>query len=152
MGTSSLKYWCLEIITGLFILLFVYTAISKLMDFQKFTQILKALPAIGFAGNFFALFLPLAELSTASLLLVPKYRHNGLAASLILIIVFTIYLTCMILFTPDRPCNCGGVIQKMTWNQHLIFNFIFICLAITGIRLQKHQLFIAINRNSRTPV
>lgn len=152
MRTSSLKYWCLEIITGLFILLFVYTAISKLIDFQKFTQILKSFPAIGFAGGFFALLLPLVELFIATLLFVPKYRNAGLAASLILMIIFSIYLTYMILFTPDRPCNCGGVIQKMTWNQHLIFNFIFICLAITGMRLQKPQIFIAINRNSRTPV
>lgn len=152
MRTSSLKYWCLEIITGLFILLFVYTAISKLIDFQKFTQILKALPAIGFAGVFFALLLPLVELFIATLLFMPKYRNAGLAASLILMIILTIYLTYMILFTSEMPCNCGGVIQKMTWNQHLIFNFIFICLAIIGMRLQKHQIFIAINRNSRTPV
>jgi len=33
----------------------------------------------------------------------------------------------------DRiPCSCGGIIAKLSWGQHLVFNLIFLGLALIG--------------------
>jgi hypothetical protein len=53
----------------------------------------------------------------------------------------------MILFAEHLPCNCGGVLQKMNWRQHLIFNLFFICLSLIGIRLyQSNKNIVATHR------
>src|SRR5690606_12191987 len=33
------------------------------------------------------------------------------------------------------PCSCGGVLEKMGWTEHLVFNISFIVLAFVGILL-----------------
>jgi hypothetical protein len=51
--------------------------------------------------------------------------------------VFTLYLGYMLLFTPNRPCVCGGVIKTMSWDQHIVFNCFFILLSLIAIRFHK---------------
>jgi hypothetical protein len=48
----------------------------------------------------------------------------------------------MIKFYTKLPCTCGGVISKMSWPQHVLFNSGFMILAIVGIQLEKN-----INKN-----
>jgi len=45
----------------------------------------------------------------------------------------------MITYTPNLPCSCGGVLQQMTWNQHLIFNVVFTLLALFAIWLTRKK-------------
>ena len=40
-------------------------------------------------------------------------------------------------FIPDIPCSCGGVLEKMSWNEHLIFNIAFVVLGLVAILLQN---------------
>lgn len=129
-----------EIIAALFILLFVYTATSKLLEFDRFTYVLSKSPLIGDKAPFLAWALPFLEFGISLLLFIPRTRRQGLWASLALMIVFTGYLGYMIYFTPDRPCNCGGVLKRMTWKQHLAFNFFFVMLAILAIWLGRKRL------------
>lgn len=35
------------------------------------------------------------------------------------------------------PCSCGGILEKMNWNQHLLFNICFCVLAVPAILLQS---------------
>jgi len=37
------------------------------------------------------------------------------------------------------PCGCGGVIEKMSWIQHLWFNLIFLALSIFALRLKVYS-------------
>ncbi|MFX9224384.1 MauE/DoxX family redox-associated membrane protein, partial [Acinetobacter baumannii] len=68
-------------------------------------------------------------------------------------IMFTSYISYMVLFIPNLTCSCGGVIKEMSWRQHLGFNLFFIIISIVGILLQQRTKdFIAINRQSRKPV
>jgi putative oxidoreductase len=122
-----------EIIAALFILLFVYTATSKLFEFSSFRYVLSKSPMIGNKAPFLAWALPLLEFGISLLLFIPRTRRQGLWGSLVLMTLFTGYLSYMIYFTPDRPCNCGGVLKQMTWNQHLIFNIFFVLLAVLGL-------------------
>ncbi|HUZ58710.1 MAG TPA: MauE/DoxX family redox-associated membrane protein [Hanamia sp.] len=142
-----------DIISALFILLFVYTALTKLMEHESFKVVLSQSPLIGINATILSWVLPILELFTATLLFFPTMRKWGFASSLILMLLFTGYITYMILFARDLPCSCGGVISAMTWPEHLIFNIFFTALAGIGLRFTlRNKLFIAINRNSRTPV
>lgn len=135
--TKRLRYILVEIISALLILLFVYTGIDKLGNIVRFRKTLAASPLIGSMAGPISLFLPFAELSIALLLLIPALRKWGLVASLVIMSLFTFYITYMIYFTPDRPCTCGGVLPQMTWRQHLMFNIFFTFLAATGLGLHK---------------
>ena len=128
-----------EIIAALFILLFVYTATSKLFAFNQFQYTLGRSPLIGKMAPAVAWGLPIVELLIALLLFIPRTRKWGLWSSFVIMILFTGYLTYMIYFTPDRPCSCGGVLKQMTWRQHLVFNIGFTLLALLGIWLQRRQ-------------
>jgi putative oxidoreductase len=127
-----------EIISALFILLFVYTAVSKLMEGTKFEHTLSKSPLIGNFSGLIAIALPITELLVALLLIIPTQRLRGLYASAALMVLFTLYLSYMIAFTPKLPCSCGGVLKQMSWNEHLVFNIIFTGLAFTAIWLWKH--------------
>ena len=141
-----------EIIAALFILLFVYTATTKLMEHESFRVVLSQSPLIGIKANVLSWLIPILELITSTLLFIPSFRKWGFAGTFILMVTFTSYITYMICFTKNLPCSCGGVISRMTWSQHLIFNIFCTALAAIAWRLTlKNKLFVAINRNSRTP-
>jgi putative oxidoreductase len=130
----------IEIISSLLILLFMYTALSKLLDFNIFKAVLEQSPLIGNKAAVVALALPITELIISLLLLVPRTRLQGFYASGILMTAFTLYLGYMIVFTPRLPCNCGGVLKQMTWNQHLVFNIFFLLLSLTGVVLERKRI------------
>ena len=129
-----------EIISALLILLFFYTATSKLLDFRNFREVLHSSPLIGRFSNFVVWTIPFAEIIASLLLFFPATRRKGLWCSLALMIIFTGYLTYMVFFSIIRPCNCGGVLRQMTWTQHLIFNIFFTLLAGIGLCLDKRIL------------
>jgi putative oxidoreductase len=132
------KYLFLEFIPSLLILLFVYTAISKLADIHTFEQKLTLFPVLKYMNVFTAWLIPTLELAIASLLFFPKTRLFGLYSTLILLSIFTIYLVLMLVFGDSHlPCTCGGVIRKLTWKQHLFFNLFFIL--ITGLSILKRS-------------
>lgn len=122
----------IETISGLFILLFVYTAISKLFNHHGFESVISRSPLIEGKAHYVAWGVPIVELIISLLLFIPKVRKWGLYASSILMLVFTAYLFYIIYFTPNLPCSCGGVIGLMSWKQHLVFNIVFTLLGIVG--------------------
>jgi putative oxidoreductase len=129
-----------EIIAALFILLFMYTATSKFLEFSSFRTVLHMSPLIGDTASVVAWGLPLTEIVISLLLFFPRTRRKGLWASLVIMTLFTAYIGYMIYFTPTRPCNCGGVLQQMTWKQHLIFNIFFTLLAGIGLWWDKRKI------------
>lgn len=143
----------IELISSLFILLFVYTALNKLIEHTKFELVLKKSPLLeGYAVEVSWL-LPIAEIIVSFLLLFPAMRKYGLYGAAVLMVLFTLYIVYMLLFTPNLPCSCGGVLEGLNWTQHLLFNIFFLLLSILALMMyKKHELFIAINRHRRTPV
>ena len=136
-----------DIISGVLLILFLYTSISKLAGYATFTIVLSSSPLLKPLAGIIAWLLPVTEIAIALLLFFPVTRPKGLQASFILISVFTLYLVYMVLFTPHLPCNCGGVLQFLTWPQHILFNVFFILLSGVGILLyQKNK-----NRQSEPP-
>jgi len=126
-----------EVIAGLFILLFLYTALSKLGEFAVFRHFLRGSPLIGRNAGMMAVLIPAGEILVALLLFLPATRRQGMLASLGLMLVFTAYLAYMLLFVPRLPCSCGGIISRLSWQQHFVFNVVLIGLALLGIQLHR---------------
>lgn len=136
LNTKS-REMIMDIGVYLFIILFMYTAASKLFTIKSFASTLAKSPLIGSLNMFVAWSIPLVEIAISLVLIIPKYRKTGMRAALLLMTIFTIYLSYMILSSSKLPCHCGGVINKMSWQQHIWFNIGFILLALTGLQSQK---------------
>lgn len=133
MGKSIL----IQIICSLLVILFIYTGLNKMMEYADFKQQMERSPFIGSMAGFIAATLPAGELLLALALVVQRFRLLALYLSLFLMALFTGYIWLMLNYANDLPCTCGGVISKMSWNDHLIFNGAFTALAIVGILLQS---------------
>ena len=120
-------------IAAIILILLLYAAITKLADHDRFEDALRMSPLLTRYATLFAWGLPAIEIVIALLLFIPEFRLKGLYASLILLTSFTIYLFYMISFSPQLPCNCGGLLTGLTWRQHILLNIFFVLLSISGI-------------------
>lgn len=123
----------IEFISALLVFLFIYTSISKLLDYTDFNRQLSQSPFITRYAGIISWALPLAELLIAGLLLVNKTRLSGLYCSFFLLNLFTFYLAAMLRYSPYIPCSCGGILQHLSWQAHIIFNTAFIILTTMGV-------------------
>jgi putative oxidoreductase len=130
-----------QAISNLFVLLFLYTGIMKIIDHRLFHDAM-LFSIIGPYANSISWTVPILEIVTTISLLFSRTRKLGLYLSLLLMITFTSYVGYIVFFTnsDDWPCHCGGVIQNMGWVQHLIFNSVFTSLAILGIALDRYHI------------
>ncbi|MBO9204648.1 MULTISPECIES: MauE/DoxX family redox-associated membrane protein [Niastella] len=131
------KRLAVEIIALLFVILFLYTGISKLMEFDVFQEQLYDSPIVGTVAPVVAWGLPITEFIVSLLLFIPKYRLWGLYAAFILMILFTAYVGILLSISTELPCSCGGIMEALSWQAHLVVNIALIALAFTGIILAK---------------
>src|SRR6266478_713273 len=117
--SQKLKTILIEIISGLFILLFVYAAASKLIDYQNFRIQLGQSPLLTAFAGWVSWVIPFLEIIISIMLAFPKSRLFGLYASFSLMVMFTAYIIAITKFSDYVPCSCGGVLQNMSWSQHL---------------------------------
>lgn len=128
-----------ELSSSLLILLFGYTASSKLITRDVFETVLSGTPFISKGAAFLAWLVPLSELVIVLLLIFPLSRLWGFYTSLILLSAFTIYLLLMLATASRLPCSCGGIISSLSWNVHIAVNAAFICIAIVGIKNERRN-------------
>lgn len=129
------KAFIVEIICFLLMLLFMYAAFSKLSDYEKFVVQIGQSPMLTNFSGFIAWFIPAIELICCILLAWPRFRLKGLYMAFSLMVMFTAYIVAITQFSEYVPCSCGGVLDKLGWTEHLIFNAFFNVLAIIGILL-----------------
>ena len=129
----------MEVISILFILLFIYAAISKLIDFDRFRIQLMQSPILTAFAGIAAWSVHLVEIIVAVLLCVPHWNGIGLYAAFSLMIAFTGYILVILNFSPFVPCSCGGILSALGWAEHLLFNVGFVLLALYGIYLSDRQ-------------
>lgn len=125
----------IDVILFLYVFLFVYAAISKFIDFQKFVIQLGQSPMLTNHAKSVAWAVPTLELLIAANLIAPCGRLTGLYAALSLMAMFTTYIVLASQFADHVPCSCGGIIQNLSWTEHLFFNVAFLLLAAMGILL-----------------
>jgi len=146
---SYLKKTTILVGSYLFVFLFLYAAISKLLDFETFTVQLAQSPLLSAYAGFIAWAVPGIEIGIALLLIFERFRLFALNAAITLMVMFTAYIYIILNFSDFVPCSCGGVLEKLSWTQHLIFNIFFILLAgvavffADGYRTKKTLLLLA---------
>ncbi len=127
----------LETISGLLVLLFVYAAISKLLDYENFKIQLGKSPLLTSFAPWVAIGLPLLEIGISILLLSKAMRLLGFYASFFLLVLFTSYLTAILNYSYYIPCSCGGILRGLSWKTHIIFNLIFMAISVVGVIIQS---------------
>lgn len=141
----------LETISALLIMLFLYASVSKFLDFKTFTGEMNNQPFPNSWTPFLVWAIPLSEIAIALSLIFERTRLVGLYTSLVFMSFFTVYAGAILLhFFSYVPCSCGGVISKLNWRQHLVFNLFFVALSIIGILLKRGKFLktIITNKNS----
>lgn len=131
----------LKLLSGIIALLFFYAAVSKLVDFD--TSKHEMLNQI-FSRDISLILVwvvPITELVIVGLLIFNFTRLLGFYASLILLFVFSIYIAITMSGVFGRiPCSCGGILKNMGYWPHLIFNLLFIVLALLGIAIERQWI------------
>lgn len=123
-----------------FILLFCYASISKILDFENFQVQIAQSPLLSAYAGLVSYATIILELIIAAFLLVPKLRLIGLYASLGMMSAFTVYIYLILNYSDFVPCSCGGILEKLGWTEHLIFNIICILVATASIIIfEKHS-------------
>lgn len=137
------KAGAVDFICALFVVLFVYTATSKFLDYEKFRVQIGQSPLLTAIAGIVAWLIPAIELMVAGLLLWLRTRLIGLYAAFSLMVAFTAYIIVITQFSDNIPCSCGGVLSKMTWNEHLVFNILFVILAAVAVILHPKDRTVA---------
>ena len=130
----------LQIIYFLLILLWIYAATSKLMDFGLFKAQMHRQVLFPFLKELLVYLLPPLEIIIAILLLFEVSQKIALYLSLIMLSIFTIYIGLAISNMFGKiPCSCGGVLTHLGWGTHFLFNIFFMLLTALGIYIVHRE-------------
>ncbi|REA56432.1 hypothetical protein DSL64_26930 [Dyadobacter luteus] len=123
-------------ITFLLTVLFLYTALSKLMDLDTFHSQLANQNIPKWTVAYLVWLIPASELLAVGLMIFGSSRSLGLYMSSLLMLAFTVYIGLVVIGFFDRvPCSCGGVLKSMSFGSHLVFNLFFLSIAILAANL-----------------
>lgn len=129
----------LEIICFLFIVLFLYAAVSKLLDFDNFRIQLGQSPVLTAFADRVVWIVPALEMIISIMLVSSRSRLLGLYTFVGLMSMFTTYIIIILNFSTYIPCSCGGILENLGWKEHLAFNFCFLLLGIVAILMSSVQ-------------
>ena len=137
---TNLKNRAINFISYLLILLFLYSSISKIFDFNKFQYELGKSPLIpfGYASDI-SYTIILIELFICYLLYKHKLRKIGLLLSFSLMLFFTLYIYYLLHYSYYIPCSCGGILNDLSWEWHIVFNTFFCVLALISYILYDYE-------------
>lgn len=130
------------VVTGIryaFIFLFVYAAVSKLLDVSLFTDQLRQSPFLFRFAREVAWGIPVVELLVVGILLTHHVK-TGLVLSTGLMGLFTLYIIGVLYFSPFVPCSCGGLLSQLGWEEHLVFNLVFVVLGGVGVYYSRFKI------------
>jgi hypothetical protein len=136
-GATTKRKTIIEICCALLIILFIYAGLTKLITYEKFRWDLLGHKVLVPYAHTIAWAIPGFEILIAFLLLIKKTRVLGLYLSFGLLAIFTAYIIYMFNFYELAPCSCGGVISKLSWGQHVVFNIFFTVLSLIAIFLTR---------------
>lgn len=151
---ASFKSHFIYVVALLHIMLYVYAAVTKLLDFENFQVQLGQSPLLSAYAGIVSYAVPVVELVIVGLLFFESTRYFGLYGSLCLMTMFTTYIFIMLHFSPFVPCSCGGILEKMSWQQHLLFNAFFFIINMIAVLLHNNPktVFLFKKRSTLTGV
>jgi hypothetical protein len=129
----------IEIISVLYISMFIYTALSKWSDYDMTREQMALMPLITPVAHIIVWLLPSTEIALSLLIFFTRTKKIGLYAAVTLITLFTLYIAYMMIYYPTLPCSCGGFLNALSWTGHLIFNSVYIVLGVIALVLLKKE-------------
>lgn len=138
-GSKGFSNYLIQGISAILVFLWIYAALSKLLNYEqsRMQMLNQVFPKR--ISHLLVWAVPFTEMLAGGLLIFLKTRLAGLYASLLLLISFTVYIGLVMNNVFGRvPCSCGGILSKMTWEQHLVFNMVFLLMTATAILLSTH--------------
>jgi hypothetical protein len=122
-----------ELFALLLALLFTYTAVNKVYDWYGTQKSLYNQVFPNWVAETLLYSLPIIEIFIVITLMIRGYRRLGFILSIILMTVFSFYIFLVLMGVFSMvPCSCGGVIDAMGWEEHLVFNLVFLGMAVVG--------------------
>ncbi|WP_352432931.1 MauE/DoxX family redox-associated membrane protein [Mucilaginibacter sp. PAMB04274] len=119
--------------------LFLYAAVSKGLEFQKFLIQLSGSPLVPRSLVLFtAISVIGVELAIVYLLFSKRFYLIGLWLSYSLMFFFSLYIYYLLNFPDFIPCACGGILGKLGHRTHMYFNII--CTILIFLSLLVHHL------------
>ena len=146
----SIKYRK-SVVDGLsifFILLFTYAAVNKLQRLEDFKTQLAQFPFIGDYAVVITWIVPAILIIISILFLKEKRRVTAFSISLLVMLLFIVYILIVLNFAESIPCSCAGIFNSWSWTEHLYFNIGILLLAGVGIflsyspreKIYKHRI------------
>jgi uncharacterized membrane protein YphA (DoxX/SURF4 family) len=130
------KKMIIYFISILFISLFLYTGISKFTAYELFRNQLQQSELLTPIARWLIWIVPTVELAIPIMLLIPEWRLLGLYTCFSLMLLFTIYMILLSYYSYYIPCSCGGLMEKIPLNIHILFNGCLTLLALVGIHFK----------------
>jgi hypothetical protein len=90
-------------------------------------------PPISAYASWLAILVPAVELGLVISLIIPRTRLLGLYGCFCLMVMFTTYIIIILRFSQFIPCSCGGILQNMSWAEHLVFNVVATTVGVVGV-------------------
>lgn len=126
-------------ITYFLLLLFFYAAISKALDYENFQIQLAQSPLLSAYAGLIAPTIIGLELIIVFLLCISTLRTIGLYASFSLMVGFIVYIYMILHYSDFIPCSCGGILEKLSWTEHLVFNILVGICTLLAVILQAKR-------------
>ncbi len=125
-----------DVITSLFILLFVYATIMQLADFENYAGKMRNQPSPKWL-NEIAIYLILAGQILVVILFFVR-RALGMLLSTFLLVTFTAHIALIVFNAYEYvPCSCAGVFNVFSWEIQLVIHIILLSIAIIGLASVK---------------
>lgn len=134
------------IICYLYAFLYIYAASAKIIDFENFRNQLGQSPLLNAFAGWVAILVPVLEFLIAIALFTVRFRFIGLLSAFMLMVMFSAYIYIILNYSAFIPCSCGGILEKMNWDQHFIFNVVFVVLGAIAILIMPSGQIINSNK------
>lgn len=124
------KYKGVYFLHYLVFILFLFSIISKLLEFDLFISNLNQSPFFWQdSTTIIAIIILSMEILTTILLFFTKTKKIAYIFAFYIFLVYTGYITMMLLFSPYLPCSCGGLTYHLSWEQHIYLNMVFVIIS-----------------------
>ncbi|WP_420866236.1 MauE/DoxX family redox-associated membrane protein [Chryseobacterium gambrini] len=128
-----------ETIIFLLLLMWAYTFVSKVRNFDTFRRQINGAYILSSFGSSLPYILQLLHLSLVVLLIKKSWRKIGLITSLSVLLLYTGYLIYILKFAPSIPSSCISLYRGLNWNDQLWINLAVLTLNIIGLIMFSYK-------------
>jgi len=141
------KVSIIELISLLFIFLFLYTAVSTIVNYDSFKLHLAQSTLTKDHAYLLSRLIPALELMTVGLLSYSPTRITGLIMSLKMTIIFTAHSAYMLMNHEHLSSGYIRILSVCSWKQHILFGCILMAVAMAATVLQLRNIEPVKNRH-----